>query len=88
VLEALGERLGDRGGAPEIHVGDAHAAGIDQLEEAIVVTHEVREAIAGDAWLVVDDGDPDAGEPVQHAAFANVWPTNDYYLRHAHRISD
>ena len=71
-----------------VHVGDAHAAGIDQLEEPVVVAHEVREAIARDARLVVDNGDPDAGEPIQHAAFANVWPANDDYLRNAHRISD
>ena len=67
-----------------VHVGDAHAAGVDQLEEAVVVAHEVRDAIARDARLVVDDGDPHAGEPIQHAALADVWPADDDYLRNAH----
>jgi len=71
-----------------VHVGDAHTAGIDELEEPIVVAHEVREAIARDTRLVIDNGDADAGEPIQHAALANVWPANDYYLRNAHRNSD
>jgi hypothetical protein len=48
----------------------------------------MREAIARDPRLVVDNGYPYTGEPIQNAAFANVWPTNDYYLRNAHRISD
>ena len=67
-----------------VHVGDAHAARVDQLEEAVVVAHQVRDAIARDAGLVVDDGDPHAGEPIQHAAFADVGPADDDDLRNAH----
>ena len=67
-----------------VHVGDAHAAGVDQLEEAVVVAHQVREAVAGDAGLVVDDGDADAGEPIEHAALADVGPADDDDLGNAH----
>ena len=71
-----------------VHVGDAHAAGVDQLEEAVVVTHQVRDAVARDARLVVDDGNPHAGEPIQHAALADVGPADDDDLRNAHRRLD
>ena len=67
-----------------VHVVDAHAAGVDELEEAVVVTHEMGQAIARDTGLVVDDGDAHAGEPVEHAAFADVGPADDDYLRYAH----
>ena len=67
-----------------VHVGDAHAAGVDQLEEAVVVAHQVRDAVARDARLVVDDGNAHAGEPVKHAAFADVGPADDDDLRNAH----
>ena len=67
-----------------VHVGDAHAAGVDQLEEAVVVAHQVRDAVARDARLVVDDGNAHAGEPVQHAALADVGPADDDDLRNAH----
>ncbi len=75
VLDVLGE---------VVHVGEAHAAGVDQLEEPVVVAHQVGEPIAGDAGLVVDDGDADAREPIEHAAFADVGPTDDDDLGNAH----
>src|SRR6185436_8911441 len=68
-----------------VHIGDAHAAGVDQLEEALIVAHQVGDAVARDARLVVDNGDPHAGEPIEQAAFAYVGSADNDYLRNAHR---
>ena len=48
-------------GGEVVHVVDAHAAGVDQLEEAVADLDEVVDAVAGDAGRRIDDGDALAG---------------------------
>ena len=67
-----------------VHVRDAHAARIDQFEKPVIMAHEMCHAIAGDAGLVIDNGNPDAGKPIEQAALADVRPANDDNLRYAH----
>src|SRR5690606_34042463 len=55
-----------------IVVGEAHPAGVDQVEVAILLVHQVNDAVAGDAGGGVDHRHPPAGEPVEQRTLADV----------------
>ena len=61
-LDLLLDMLGE-----VVDVLDAHAARIDQFDEAFVELHEVRDAVAGHAGRRVDNGQALAGEPIEKA---------------------
>ena len=65
---------------------DADPAGIDQFEEAIVVLHQIVDAIASHSRSVFDHCDANARQPIQEAAFTDVWPANDYNLGNCHDL--
>ena len=69
-----------------VDVLDAHAAGIDQLDEALAELSKERDAIAGHAGRRIDDGQPLAGEPVEKARLAHIGPAHDGDLRNTHDL--
>ena len=60
-----------------VHVLDAHAAGVDQLEEAVADLDERGDAVARDAGRRIDDGDAPAGQPVEQRRLADIGPADD-----------
>ncbi len=67
-----------------VDVVDAHAARIDQLDEALAELGKVRDAIAGHAGGRIDDGQPLAGQPIEKARLAHIGPAHDGDLRNTH----
>jgi hypothetical protein len=67
-----------------VDVLDAHAAGVDQLHEALAELDELGQAVARHARRRIDDGDPASRKPVQHARLAHVGPADDGNLRYPH----
>ena len=71
-----------------VAVLDADAAGIDQLEEPAVVLHQVRDAVARHAGLVIDDRNPPPGQPIEQARLAHVRAADDDNLRNGHEAAE
>ena len=67
-----------------VRVFDAHAAGVDQLEVAVVQAHQVRHAVARHAGRVIDNREPLADEPIEEARFADIGPADDDNLWYSH----
>jgi hypothetical protein len=66
----------------------ADSARIDQLEEPGVVLHKVGDAVAGDAGLVIDDGDAPSRQPIEQARFSHIGTTDDDDLGDGHGYRD
>ena len=64
-------------GGEVVRVHDAHAAGVDELEEPSAGLDEGGDAVAGDAGGRIDDADAPAGEPVEQRRLADVRPADD-----------
>src|SRR5207237_1373547 len=60
-----------------VDVGEAHAAGVDQLEEPAVGLDQRGHPVARDAGGRVDDGDAPARQPVEQRRLADVGPAHD-----------
>jgi hypothetical protein len=52
------------------------------------VFDEHRNAVAGDAGHIIDDGNALADQPIKDAAFADVWATDNYDAWNRHQGSN
>jgi len=69
-----------------IFILDPHSAGVDQFKELAFFLQfdQCRHPVSGDTFIVVHDGQPPAGQPIEQTAFAHVWTTNDGDLGNGH----
>ena len=67
-----------------VDVDDADSARVDDVEVAISLIEQEAHPIAGHAGMIVDDGQPLVGQPVEDAAFADVRSADDHDLGETH----
>src|SRR5262249_18386263 len=71
-------------GSQVIDILDAHAAGIDQLEETAVGPDQRGDPVTRHAGRRINDGNPPPGQPVEQRRFADVGTANDSHYRYRH----
>ena len=67
-----------------VDVLDAHAAGVDEFEEAVAHAHGRGDAVARHPGRRFDDADAPPGQHVEERRFADVRPAHDSHHRKSH----